>query len=478
MVLDHVRWIDFSQVENQVVSGFFRTQDRQAARAFFLPLLLGMELYLRIRSDLCPEDVRQSVLLRIPQKVAWDIALARRWLENISVERSQLDHSFRFLLRRKQRQIEALRDFAWTLKWPNMAEIEYILEEKDGDEASIEDRSSKSMSWLSGLILPGASTAWLVMNTLIACDRGTGGLLSGLEYMFPNSGFQYRACTYYHVDCIVAKVMGAAKGVNHVGGWVGPCHYSPDLDRIQCIRIRQKAALVQQLTKLEVKTMQSRSDPLGPEEDYYPVDDYELVLPDTEAVDFARIEKLSFLLWSDPEVCINDEPLIYNAAVTFAIDGESWPLRLRYDVSFIEAAPCHSGPHVLFYDYTYRAIKVDKLLDQRRWGKVAADTGISFSEKNTGSFDSSNGLSCASETEEETVLVVEAFGHADNEVFSRAWCAHMGFSAVVADIDKTCMACGIREAYAACVTVVILTDARRDEDVEEVDRRPGRKHHR
>lgn len=56
------------------------------------------------------------------------------------------------------------------------------------------------------------------------------------------------------------------------------------------------------------------------------------------------------------------------------------------------------------------------------------------------------------------VLVVEALGVSDNEVFARAWCAHHGHSAIVANIKETCMACAIREAYAACVSVVILTE--------------------
>lgn len=470
LVLDHEKWIDFSKVENQVISGFYQTEDREAARTFFLQLLLSAELQLRIRGDHCSEDVRHSVLQLIPQKVACDIALACRWLENISLHTSPLERSCRFELLSKKRQVEALRDFAWTLKWPNMAEVEFVLEEINREEVPLEERGPELMSWLSGAILPGSAAAWLAMNSLVACDQGTGGFLSGLGNMFPNSGFQYRAGTYFYAGCIVGKVMGAAKGVNQVASWIGPCHYTPDLDRVQCIRVRQTVPIVRQLSEREVDRMQPRSSPLGSEEDYYPVDDYELVLPDTTAVDFARMVKLSFLLWSEPETSVGNEPMIYNAAVTFAIDGYLWPLRLRYDVSFIEAAPCRSGPHVLFIDYVHQVIKVDQLLDQRRWGKVAADTGVSSDQEGSSSFDSSHGSSCARELEEESVLVVEAFGHPDNEVFSRAWCAHMGLSAIVADINQTCMACAIRTAYAACVNILIMTDGSRKEDVEEVDR--------
>ncbi|KAJ2975939.1 hypothetical protein NUW58_g8216 [Xylaria curta] len=58
----------------------------------------------------------------------------------------------------------------------------------------------------------------------------------------------------------------------------------------------------------------------------------------------------------------------------------------------------------------------------------------------------------------------KAFGVRDNEVLARAWCAHWGLNAVVADISKTCMACAIREAYAATLTVVILIEEQADMD--------------
>lgn len=65
------------------------------------------------------------------------------------------------------------------------------------------------------------------------------------------------------------------------------------------------------------------------------------------------------------------------------------------------------------------------------------------------------------------VLVIEAFGVSDNEVFARAWCAHWGLSALVANVQETCVACAIREAYGACLSVVILTEGGKNEDRNE-----------
>lgn len=70
-------------------------------------------------------------------------------------------------------------------------------------------------------------------------------------------------------------------------------------------------------------------------------------------------------------------------------------------------------------------------------------------------------------TDVSEVLVIEAFGVSDNEVFARAWCAHWGLSAMVANTKETCMACAIREAYAVCIGVVILTEGGRSAEKDD-----------
>lgn len=336
-----------------------------------------------------------------------------------------------------------------------MAEVEYIFDEADSKEKNLEDRSPSSMSWFTGVILPGSSMSWIIMNALISSDRDTGDHLRHLQHRHPNTGFQYRANTYWSWQCIVGKVLGAARGVIQVAGWVGPCHFSSDLKRIEVVRIKQPSS-IPKLSPREVSTMAQRSDPLGKPDTYYPVADYELLTPDTEDIcDAIRVERLRLANKSgkgDPE------PHLYSVAVQFAFYNESHPIRLSYDVSFIAAYPCRAGPHVLFYDYAYRAVKVDDLMGIRDWGPRNRKPR---SERERGGGSSGNDTSDDISNEVEEVLVIEAFGHEDNEVFARACCSHWGVSAVTACLKKTCMACAIREAYAACVTVVILTDGGR-----------------
>ncbi|KAF1833147.1 hypothetical protein BDW02DRAFT_553223 [Decorospora gaudefroyi] len=466
-VLSNPHWIDFSLPRNQVVAKFFDSPDQRKKQEFFHQLLLSAELYLRIHSRNHTDKAKRKLIMQLPPIITWDLAVAQRWLENMEITKtrtSSTQSTFSFELKSKHRQIEALRVFAKTLKWPNMDEIEFILEEQDMKEKALEDRSADAMSWFSGIILPGKTLPWLIMNSLIDCDRDTGDALNHLSHMHPASGFQYRANTYWSSQCIVGKVLGAARGVKQIAGWVGPCIYTPDLKRTECVKVKQYESLDPRLASIDVESMDQRTNPLGPIDTSYPVDDYEVPMPDTEDVtDLIRMEKLSFKpMKASTESPRSGAPLTFDAAISFACGGESWPMGLRYDVDFIHAFPCHQGPHVLFYDFPYKAIKIDDgLVDMHDWGHQSGRTPRPTSSK------SSPGKKAVVLVNEDkksaheqvtNVLAIEALGVSDNEVFARAWCAHHGHSAIVANVKETCMACAIREAYAACVSVVILTE--------------------
>ncbi|KAF2633465.1 hypothetical protein BU25DRAFT_405359 [Macroventuria anomochaeta] len=469
-ILLNPQWLDFSNPRNQVVAKYFDSPDHRKKQEFFHQLLLSVELYLRIHSQQHNNKHKRKLILELHPTIAWDLAVAQRWLENMSITKkreSKTQSTFNFRLKSKSRQREALRQFAATLKWPNMDEVEYILDEEDVNERALEDRSADAMSWFSGIILPGRTLPWLIMNSLIDCDRDTGDALKYLTHMQPASGFQYRANTYWSTSCIVGKVLGAARGVKQIAGWVGPCIYTPDLKRTECVKVKQYESPDPRLTKADVLSMDERSNPLGPIDETYPVDDYEVPMPDTEDVtDLIRIEKLAFLpVKEQPSSTRNlpGAPMLFDAAIHFACGGSSWPLRLKYDVSFINAFPCHQGPHVLFYDFAYTAMKIDDgLVDLHDWhtqtGRIKRPSPRS-SPKNLALEET-----VSAHEQVNRVLTVEALGVSDNEVFARAWCAHHGFSAVVANIKETCMACAIREAYAACVCVVILTEGGKERE--------------
>jgi hypothetical protein len=349
-VLSNPQWTDFSHPKNQVVAKFFDAHDQRKKQEFFHQLLLSVELYLRIHSKDHTDKSKRKLIMQLPPFITWDLAVAQRWLENMEITKtrtSSTQSTFSFELKSKSRQVEALRLFAATLKWPNMDEVEYVLEEQDMKEKALEDRSADAMSWFSGIVLPGRTLPWLIMNSLIDCDRDTGDALKFLTHMQPASGFQYRANTYWSAQCIVGKVLGAARGVKQIAGWIGPCIYTPDLKRTECIKVKQHESLDPRLASIDVESMGERTNPLGAIDNSYPVDDYEVPMPDTEDVtDLIRMEKLRFIpAKGQSESKIPGAPMTFDAAISFACGGESWPMKLRYDVDFINAFPCHQGPH-------------------------------------------------------------------------------------------------------------------------------------
>lgn len=201
--------------------------------------------------------------------------------------------------------------------------------------------------------------------------------------------------------------------------------------------------------------MSERSEPLGPKADRYPVSEYVLMkLDENDIVDTVRIEMLGLRAAATaiPTGETLNTPRLFDATVQFAVDGQSWPLRLMYDVTFLSATPCSDGPHPLFFDYVYTAIRVDEIMSIRDWGGLYGE-------------GAATGTASEQQQDEERVLVVKAFGVRDNEVLARAWCAHWGLGAVVVDARRTCVACAVREAYAATLTVVIVVDG--EEGVDE-----------
>ncbi|KAI0025754.1 hypothetical protein F4780DRAFT_789283 [Xylariomycetidae sp. FL0641] len=389
-----IDWIDFSLPRNQVATRWIYDGGASPAaaatyRRFAYQLLLGLELDLRIGAKAHAAWSRERLLASIPPRLQWTLALARRWRANVRVEDYGPDpDAVRLRFKMRKRQTRMLKRFAQMMKWPNLGEVVEALRRGDAD-ASLPWVSSHAMAFFSGLVLPGIA-------------------------------------------------------------------------RIRTRKPRQV------MTPEDVTSMSERSDPLGPAAEVYPVKEYELLMPDFDDIpDTVRVELLSLKPLSGPaekqEAGSNSSnangtglvetkvPKVFDASIRFAIDGVSWPLRLSYDVVFLHAWPCSEGPHPLFFDYSYTAVKADEIIGIHDWGRAPQ-------AERTGSANSTPTKGITQGDDEERVLVIEAFGVRDNEVLARAWCAHWGLNAVVADIGKTCTACAIREAYAATLTVVILVE--------------------
>lgn len=61
----------------------------------------------------------------------------------------------------------------------------------------------------------------------------------------------------------------------------------------------------------------------------------------------------------------------------------------------------------------------------------------------------------AGHDDHKSVLVFDARGSEDAHLFARAWCAEKGFHAVIGRVERTCLACCIREARGLGINIVI-----------------------
>ncbi|KAI5863423.1 hypothetical protein GGS23DRAFT_532570 [Durotheca rogersii] len=457
--LSSSNWVDFSIPKNQVVTKFIYDtgpENHEQYRKFFYQLLLSLELELRINSRLHTDEAKEKLMALIPPKIQWNLALARRWRDYLRIEDyGKTPEQVRLRFKLQKRQVKMLKRFAQMMKWPNLTETldELRLREAEGTLMSV---SSHAMAFFSCLILPGPTFPFLIMNALIDVDpdKATDNLAL-LTHLHPHCGFQYRGSyTYWSSSCVVGKVL--APTCLEVAGWVGPARPTGDLGRSQIARIRARKPRQHMLTPGDVATMSERSNPLGPPSRVYPVKDYKLLIPDTDdIVDTIRIELVNLKTLTDKQ---DSGPQWFDASIQFAIDGVSWPLHLTFDVSFINAWPCTDGPHPLFFDFVFTAVQVDEVVKILDWGKLNGNTKEPGPESSPVGGSKPAKSAQPGEDDDEKVLVIKAFGTKDNEVLARAWCSHWGLNAVVADIGKTCMACAVREAYAATLTVLILVD--------------------
>ncbi|KAL9589914.1 MAG: hypothetical protein Q9203_001269 [Teloschistes exilis] len=446
-------WIDFSDLRNQVVARqFFNEIDLEV---FLHQMLLSAELNRRIRLQATIEGRCDDYFVPdLPRKVAWSVLLSRIFLQNVDFEECEFGSAGLIPMLRidKTRRVDKVWEIGNALRWPRMDELGSLVQRESGGRTMRFAWSAPSLTFLLGITLPGPSSSFMAMSCLVDSSPAHREKLAGLREMRLQSGFQYLLNTYWQWESIVGKVLGAMEGSKCVAGWIGPCAFTPDLDPVQYVRIYQKPP-AERMKKRDRKTIAQRSDPLGLRDTKYRVSDFVMVLPDLDkCINDIEVDKLAFMVHIDPATGEPGDLFEHDVAVQFTINGGLWPVRLRYNVSFIAAAACWFGPHVLSREYAYKSVCVRKITTNFKWAGWNGETDSPIGD--------------LYEIDDDRVLLVEAYGAANSAVFARAWCAHMGLSAVVSDLSITCLACAIREAYAARVAVVIVSNSSKYEDTE------------
>ncbi|KAJ8117776.1 hypothetical protein OPT61_g1104 [Boeremia exigua] len=110
--------------------------------------------------------------------------------------------------------------------------------------------------------------------------------------------------------------------------------------------------------------------------------------------------------------------------------------------------------HPLHASYSHRILLVTSVLDT----KFVTPFTISANQLPTCSSSTllrEGHEEGAGHDDHKTVLVLDARGFADAQLLARAWCAEKGFHAVIGRVERTCLACCIREARGLGINIVI-----------------------
>lgn len=110
--------------------------------------------------------------------------------------------------------------------------------------------------------------------------------------------------------------------------------------------------------------------------------------------------------------------------------------------------------HPLHKTYVYKIISVTDVLDPKfvlpfEMHTSRSTARVPYVPK------SQEGEDKISLNDKKAVLVLDARASSDLELLARAWCAEQGLHAIVGRVDRTCLACCIREARGLGISIVI-----------------------
>ncbi|KAL4874239.1 hypothetical protein BJY04DRAFT_204201 [Aspergillus karnatakaensis] len=327
-------------------------------------------------------------------------------------------------------------------------------------------------TWLSGLVLPGAGISHLLMACLLETDADALLTLGPFANLF--GGFSYGGRSWWSQECIVNRVLASLPGTDTCMGWMGT-------------DIRPKGAETSKSlnnTWFEVDAMNPPACPGGPrikQGKKISLKSTPVGLGDLTSAAFSlptdiqddrfsniQIEFQSLVFDTIPQkLHVSKHALSVKATMLFSLrSGKKTPKRisfpLAHNVQFISSHECrppggltmYSAPnkhqnrsarrqsarlpgHPLHRSYAYEIIHVDALPEK------------AASESRAANVEFYRSLMW------HKIMVLDARGGPEHEAFARAWCASIGYHAVIGRIGRTCLACCIREARAVKVRVVI-----------------------
>ena len=204
---------DFTLSDSLYLLAIAPPPDGMGIRLFLLQVLLGYELYLRLK--ICDNA---ASFPGTTQQVNATLVVAQRWVDNVSVEIR--DSHLKVYSNVHKEQVSGLISFCESMGWPCTDEVrEFALtayaNHLDGKRVDVH-----FLDFLFGLMLPGRWYAWKIM---CAALYASPSLRSHGTTPYFEAGLVLGNVSYWRRRTPLARALGGLKSTKGIAGWVGPC---------------------------------------------------------------------------------------------------------------------------------------------------------------------------------------------------------------------------------------------------------------
>lgn len=204
---------DFTLSDSLYLLAIGPPPDGMGIRLFLLQVLLGYELYLRLK--ICDNA---ASFPGITQQVNATLAVAQRWVDNISVEIR--DSHLKVYSNVHREQVSGLISFCESMGWPCTDEVREFASTAYANHLDGQRIDVHFLDFLFGLVLPGRWYAWKIM---CAALYASPSLRSYGTTPYFEAGLVLENVSYWRRRTPLAKALGGLKSTKGITGWVGPC---------------------------------------------------------------------------------------------------------------------------------------------------------------------------------------------------------------------------------------------------------------
>ena len=187
--------------------------DGMGIRLFLLQVLLGYELYLRLK--ICDNA---ASFPGITQQVNATLVVAQRWVDNVSVEIR--DSHLKVYSNVHKEQVSGLISFCELVGWPYTDEVREFTSTAYANHLDGQRVDVHFLDFLFGLMLPGRWYAWKIMSAALYASPSLRRY--GTTPYF-EAGLVLENVSYWRRRTPLAKALGGLKSTKGITGWVGPC---------------------------------------------------------------------------------------------------------------------------------------------------------------------------------------------------------------------------------------------------------------